>query len=217
MVPVCDRRRARGRYDAVGTCPAAPAAGSNRGGVEPWRLAGTAHSQHETRTKEGRAGAPPNRCSGPAWSRAAGGGGDAKDRWLSSCRAAGAGVRGGHLGRAIGVRRDVGCADRSWGWPPVGQGGHEMASAASWAGRRASAGGGGRAEGGTGCPSTAPDPLPTCSLASGGASAVDKPVTDRRPSNRACGVCLHSGPRTAISALAALEKRLSKSRVRHPS
>ena len=127
------------------------AAGSNGGGLEPRRARTAAGSNRELLrlsrnllpfnpqsairnpqyVKEGRAGAPSNRSPGPSWSRAAGGGGDAKDRWLSSCRAAGAEVCGGHLRRAFGVRRDVGCADRSWGWPPVGQGDHEDTPAAS--------------------------------------------------------------------------------------
>ena len=149
MVPVCGRLRARGRYDAVGARPAAPAAGSNGGGLERRRCCGFRATccpvlPNPQYVKEGRAGAPPNRSPGPSWSRAAGGGGDAKDRWLSSCRAAGAEVRGGHLRRAFGVRRDVGCADRSWGWPPVGQGDHEDTPAASGvpdAGRWGEAGG----------------------------------------------------------------------------
>ncbi len=105
--------------------------GSNGGAVAAFAQPVARCSPIRNRMKEGRAGAPPNRSPGPSWSGAAGGGGDAKDRWLLSCREAGAEVCGGHLRRAVGVRRDVGCADRSWGWPPVGQGNHEDASAAS--------------------------------------------------------------------------------------
>jgi len=193
------------------------AAGSNRSGLERRRLVGTAHSQHETWMKEGRAGAPPNRSPGPLWSRVAGGGGDAKDRWLSSCREAGAEVCGGHLRRAFGVRRDVGCADRSWGWPPVGQGNHEDASAVCGvpdAGRWGEAGGLRRARD---CSSTSPDPLPMCSMRQGRARSADGPVKRPAAAGPAVRSLLALRPEDRYKRLGCFVKRLSKSRTLYPS